>query len=198
MDESRTIDFYFDFMSPFAYLARPRLVEIAAKYDHRIDYRPIELKAAKLAAGNDGPSNQQIPPKLKYMITDLHRWAKHYGIPFNPITGQDSARMNIGTYFAIDRDETDAYVAHGFRLGYIEGSDLNDEKVLVSLAEAMGWEVDAFLAFLESQEGRGRYESGNLEAHAKGIFGVPIMLVGEEMFWGNDRLDFLEQHLSSI
>ena len=194
---SRTIDYYFDFMSPFAYLSTQQLVEIARKHDCMIDYRPIELSRAKLAAGNDGPSNQKIPAKLKYMIADLSRWAEHYGVPFNPITGQDSARMNTGTFYAIDRNQVEAYVAEGYRLGYVEGSDLNDESVLSALALAMDWPVDEFLAFLGSSEGRGRYEAGNLEAHARGIFGVPTMMVGDQMWWGNDRLDFLDRFLSN-
>jgi len=191
-----TIDFYFDFMSPFAYLARGRLVEIATKHDYAITYRPIELKRAKLAAGNDGPSNQQIPSKLKYMIVDLHRWAEHYGIPFNPITGQDSARMNIGTYFAIDRDQADTYVAEGFRLGYVEGSDLNADGVLEALADAMKWNRDEFMSYLVSEEGAARYERENVEAHARGVFGVPTMTIGDEMWWGNDRLDFMDRYLA--
>ena len=193
---SRTIDYYFDFMSPFAYLSTRRLVEIARKYDYAIDYRPIELPRAKLAAGNDGPSNQKIPAKLKYMVADLNRWAEHYGIPFNPITGQDSARMNIGTFYAIDRNRAEAYVAEGYRLGYVEGSDLNDTSVLSALALALDWQVDEFMAFLESEEGRDRYEACNLEAHTRGVFGVPTMMVGDEMWWGNDRLEFLDQFLS--
>ncbi len=194
---SRTIEYYFDFMSPFAYLSTRRLVEIAHKHDYGIEYRPIELPRAKLAAGNDGPSNQKIPAKLKYMLTDLLRWAEHYGIPFNPITGQNSARMNTGTFYAIDHDQVDAYVAEGYRLGYVEGSDLNDDSVLRALASAMDWPVDEFMSFLESQGGLDRYEACNLEAHARGVFGVPTMMLGEEMWWGNDRLDFLEQRLAS-
>jgi 2-hydroxychromene-2-carboxylate isomerase len=193
---SQTIDFYFDFMSPFAYLARPRLVEIAGKSDWKIDYRAIELKRAKLAAGNDGPSNQAIPAKLAYMVTDLKRWAERYGIPFNPITGQDSARMNIGTFFAIDHDQADAYVAEGFRLGYVEGSDLNDDSVSIALGDAMGFKIDEFMAFLDNPAGRERYEACNLESHARGVFGVPTMMIGDEMWWGNDRLDFLENFLA--
>ncbi|MAG31303.1 MAG: 2-hydroxychromene-2-carboxylate isomerase [Deltaproteobacteria bacterium] len=193
---SRTIDYYFDFMSPFAYLATQQLVEIASKHDCVIDYRPIELPRAKLAAGNDGPSNQKIPAKLKYMIADLTRWAEHYGIPFNPITGQDSARMNTGTFYAIDRNQADAYVAEGFRLGYVEGSDLNDDSVLAALARSLGWQIDEFMAFLESSEGRDRYEVCNLEAHEREVFGVPMMMLGDEMWWGNDRLDFLDRFLS--
>jgi 2-hydroxychromene-2-carboxylate isomerase len=194
---SRTIDFYFDFMSPYAYLCRQRLVDIAKKNDCRIDYRPIELKRAKLAAGNDGPSNQKIPAKLKYMITDLLRWANEYGIPFNPITGQDSARMNIGTFFAIDRDRAEDYVAEGFRLGYVVGSDLNDDGVLSALASAMDWPAEEFLAYLKSSDGQARYEACNVAAHERGIFGVPTMMLGDEMWWGNDRLDFMNRHLES-
>jgi len=64
------------------------------------------------------------------------------------------------------------------------------------LGVALDWQVDEFMAFLESEEGRDRYEACNLEAHARGVFGVPTMLVGSEMWWGNDRLEFLEKFLS--
>jgi 2-hydroxychromene-2-carboxylate isomerase len=68
--------------------------------------------------------------------------------------------------------------------------------VLSALARALDWQVDEFMAFLESQQGLDRYEACNLEAHARDVFGVPTMMVGDEMWWGNDRFEFLERFLS--
>ena len=88
-------------------------------------------------------------------------------------------------------------VAEGFRLGYVEGSDLNADTVLTALADAMGWDAVEFLSFLESQEGTSRYESENTEAHDRGVFGVPIMTVGDEMWWGERPPRFsLDEFLS--
>ena len=105
--------------------------------------------------------------------------------------------MNIGTFFAIDRDRAEDYVTQGFRLGYVEGSDLNDDAVLSALARAMDWPVEEFLSYLESSDGQERYAACNVQAHERGVFGVPIMMLGEEMWWGNDRLEFMRRHLEN-
>lgn len=191
----KNIDFYFDFLSPFAYLAHRPLTEIAQRQGYAITYKPIDLLRAKLAAGNDGPRNLDIPPKIKYLTADLQRWAERYGVPLEFPTGMDSERMNIGTLYALQHERTQEYVDAGFSLGWGKGGDMGTEQSLASLAEQLGWQTSEFLSFIHSAEARAQYETLNIEAHAQGVFGVPMMIVEDAMWWGNDRLEFLEEFL---
>lgn len=194
-----SIEFYFDFTSPYAYLAHCRLPAIADANGFTIDYVPIDLKAAKLAIGNDGPANIQLPVKMRYIFADLTRWADRYGAPFK--VGKDasfaSERANIGTLHAIERGQACEYVTAVWHASFGSGGSLGSDDLLRDVAGRMGWEPDDLLDFIESDAGREAYAEVNKRAQAKGVFGVPTMIVGETMWWGNDRLDFLENHLAN-
>lgn len=193
-----TIDFYFDFLSPYSYLAHCRLPALADKYGYTINYRPIDLQAAKLAAGNTGPATAQMPVKLRYAVADLTRWAKKYGAPLAfaqvpPVT----ERANKGTFFALERGQVLAYVSTLWGATFGAGGEFNSDDVLSAVARQMDWSPEEFLAFVQSDKARQLYRECNEEAHERGVFGAPIMMVGDEMWWGNDRLDFVEEYLAS-
>ena len=194
-----TIDFYFDFVSPYSYLANCRLPALAQERGCTIAYKPIDLKATKLAAGNTGPATAQMPLKLRYAVADLTRWAKRYGAPiaFSTAGVPDPTRPNKGTYYAIDRGQEAEYVRAMWHATFGTGGAMGSEDVLRQVATGMGWNADDFIAFVDSEEAARRYEEGNLKAQERGVFGVPIMMVGDAMWWGNDRLDFLEEHLAA-
>lgn len=192
------IDFYFDFLSPYSYLAHCRLPALADKYGFGIHYKPIDLKAAKLAAGNTGPATAQMPVKLRYAMADLTRWANRYGAPLAfanvpPVT----ERANKGTYFAHRKGQEQAYVSALWAATFGAGGDFNSDGLLSDIAQQLGWSPEEFLAFLQSDTAEQLYEQGNKDAQGRGVFGAPIMMVGDEMWWGNDRLDFLEEYLAA-
>ena len=192
-----TIDFYFDFTSPYAYLAHQKLPELAERYGYAVRYRPIDLQEAKLAAGNTGPSNRDIPVKLKHLRIDMQRWAARYGVPIAPPRAHGSARLNCGTFFAIDRGEARRYVGTAWHRVWGLGGAMNDDALLRDVAARMGWDGDAFLARTIAADAQARYRDATNEARERGVFGVPMMIVGEEMWWGNDRLQFLEEYLQA-
>lgn len=211
----KTIDFYFDFISPYAYLASCRLPSIAEKYGYAINYIPIDLTAAKLAAGNTGPASAQIPPKLRYATADLMRWAKKYGVPFALFTKKsgasggeppgkvelpkellDSSRANKAVYFARDNGREREYIELMFRNTFGAGALVGDDNVLRATINELGWDADAVFTFVHSENAARTYEEANNAAQARGVFGVPTMIVDEEMWWGNDRLDMLEEYLA--
>jgi 2-hydroxychromene-2-carboxylate isomerase len=194
---TRTIAFYFDFLSPYAYLAHTQLPALAARHGCTIDYHPIDLQKAKLAVGNTGPANREVPIKHRHLRIDLQRWATHYGVPFAPPAGYGSARLNGGSFFALDRQAGQRYVDTAWQLVWGEGGAMDDDKLLASLAERMGWNAAEFIAYTSSDDARARLAASNAQALALGVFGVPTMAVGDEMWWGNDRLHFLEQHLQA-
>lgn len=196
LSTSRTLEFFFDFLSPFAYLTHQKLPVLAKRHGYELRFVPMDLPRAKLAAGNTGPSNRQVPVKLRYLTTDMKRWAQRYGVPLNFPRTFASERMNKGVLFAQDRGRALDYVTAAFASAWARGGeDLADSTLLASIARELGWQESEFLAFIDSPAAAERFEALNLEAHRRGVFGVPTMLIGEEMWWGNDRLQFLEEFL---
>ncbi|MEM7467177.1 MAG: 2-hydroxychromene-2-carboxylate isomerase [Pseudomonadota bacterium] len=191
------IEFYFDFISPFAYLAHARIATLAREYNRALKYIPIDISKAKLAAGNTGPSNREIPVKLKYLMTDVARWAALDGLPVNFPASLDSYRMNVGSFFALEKNAIEAYVSTCFAKAWGEGADMASDEALLAVANSMGWPENEFLIAIDSQEFKQRFAKGSEQAHARGVFGVPTFLIGDEMWWGNDRLHFLESFLAN-
>ena len=191
----RTIDFYFDFISPFSYFAFHRVPALASRHGYRVAWHVIDLAETKRLAGNTGPTSREQPLKRRYNQHDKDRWAARYGIPIvNPTTyGPD--RLNKGKYFADDRGATEAYLACAWRKVWGEGGDMAGDAILRDAARQCGWNEETFLAFTQSPEADERYRQGTRAAHERGVFGVPTMMVGDAMWWGNDRLDFLAEFL---
>jgi len=191
-----SIDFYFDFLSPFAYLASYRLREIAEKHQRSVNYFPLDLAAAKLAIGNTGPTNRELPVKLKYLTDDLKRWAHRYGLPLRGAKNHNSRPLNIGTFFAKDRAQCADYVTVAYQRTWGDGGAPDDEDFLKNIAADFGWNSAEFVDFIASQEASNRYEASTSNAIRRGVFGVPTMMVGDSMWWGNDRLFLLDEYLS--
>jgi 2-hydroxychromene-2-carboxylate isomerase len=190
------IDFYFDFYSPYAYLASHRVAEIADKYHCKVNYYPIDIKRAKLAVGNTGPANVDIPKKLRYLTLDLQRWADRYGLPLGRAQHADYSRINKGLFFAKDRGAERDYVRHAYDLVWGQSKDPDSDQVLSGLARSLGWDVAEFLAYVSSKEIGDLYESVFESAIERGVFGVPFVAIGDEAWWGNDRLFLVEEYLS--
>ena len=192
----RTIEFYFDFISPFSYLAHHRLPGLAARYGYSLIYHVADLSELRRLAGNTGPRQTEQPLKLPYSRIDQKRWAERYGIPIKPPVGShDSSWLNRGTFYALDRGQCKAYLDNAWTKMRRDGRDLADEAFRRDVAKDLGWAPDEFVAFTQSDESRDRYRASTLRAHERGVFGVPTMMIGDEMWWGNDRLDFLEEFL---
>jgi len=193
---SGALEFFFDFMSPFAYLAHDRVCELAKQYERDLVYRPMDLPAAKLAAGNTGPANRAIPVKIRYLMTDIHRWAEKRGLPVAFPASLDSHKMNAGTFYALQRGCAQKYVREAFALGWGQGGDISSDQTLARLAETMGWLPEEFIAYVSAAKELPEYMASNQEAVEKGVFGVPTIIVDDQMWWGNDRLDFIEEFLA--
>lgn len=192
-----TIRFYFDFASPFAYLAQARLPQLAQRYGAPIDYRPIDVRQAKLDAGNSAPSTRSIPAKAKFIRQDRLRWAGQYGLPMQDPKAFSAPRLNRGVFHAGTQAEAEAYVRTAFHHVWGLGGDPDSNSLLQAVARDMAWDAQRFLAFVDSPPAMRAYEETRRDAHRRGVFGVPMMILGDELFWGNDRLDFLEEALAA-
>lgn len=190
------IDFYFDFISPFSYLAHLKLPELARRYGATIVYHPIDIPSAKIAAGNYGPSNREVPPKIKIMLADLHRWADRYGAPLSFPKSFACEKWNTAALFASEHGCAEAFVRLAYEKIWGQGIDPSDDEELSAVASAAGLDADKLMAFVDSSAGQTQFRKSCVDAHANGVFGAPIMVVDDQYFWGNDRLDFLEDYLS--
>jgi 2-hydroxychromene-2-carboxylate isomerase len=131
-------------------------------------------------------------------MTDLKRWADLYGLPFGQVPkGNNIHRINKGLFFAEDRNQARDYVREAYDALWGKGGDPNSDELLSTLASKLGWNSDEFLTFVGSPQADARYEEVFSKAEAAGVFGVPIVVIDGQMWWGNDRLDFVDAYLSA-
>ena len=194
----RKIDFYFDFISPFSYLAWQRVPQLAARYGYALDCHVADLAALKRLCGNTAPRMVDMPLKLDYSRVDQRRWAERYGVPIKPPSGShDSSWLNRGTFYAAGKKQMPDYMTAVWTRMRRDGRDLAEESSWREVASDLGWNGDELVTAIRSPESLQQYQEASQQAHARGVFGVPTMLIGKEMWWGNDRLDFLEEYLRS-
>lgn len=196
MTDPKRLDFYLDFVSPFAYLANARLPEIARWHGLALRYLPVDVANAKRAAGNEAPSTRSLPAKAKFIRRDRLQWAARYGLPMTDPPAFRAPRLNAGLLYAADHGCEAAYAQSAFHQVWGCGQDPDADQTISRVAAEAGLDPAALLAYVRSSHARDRYQAGEREAWNRGVFGVPMVITADDqMFWGNDRLDFLEQHL---
>jgi 2-hydroxychromene-2-carboxylate isomerase len=188
---AKQIEFFYDYLSPFSYLADIQLPAIARRTGAEIVYRPILLAAIMKATGNSGPL--VIQGKGAYNVADFQRWAKRYGAPaqFNPHFPFNTIRVLRAAIAAQLHNRFPAFHPAAFRAIWEQREDLSKEDALRRLLNQA--EIDP--ALIEGDEIKQRLRANLDEAVSRGAFGAPTFFVNDEMFWGNDRLDFVEEAL---
>jgi 2-hydroxychromene-2-carboxylate isomerase len=194
----KTVDFYFDLMSPYAYLASIHLPEVIKRFKGRATfvYHPVDLVAVRFAAGNNGPFNRNIPAKFKVLIADLHRWARRYDVPFTMPADLKSSRANRGFLWARSQGREMEYLHAAYNAVWGHGKNPDLDETLGDIARAAGLSPEKLLRGIDEPAIAKQYESETEAAKARGVFGVPIFAVDDQMFWGNDRIEFLEEYLN--
>jgi 2-hydroxychromene-2-carboxylate isomerase len=192
------IHFYFDFSSPYGYLASTQLEALAAKHGVAVHWHPILLGAVFKQTG--GAPLTQIPMKGAYSIHDFHRSAEFYGVPFSmpsqfPISGVAAARAALWA-----RQQSMAHCArlsHAlFKALYVDGADIAQAEVVIATAQAAGFDGAALSEALQSQGIKDALKAEVEEALANQVFGSPFFIVGGESFWGADRLPQIDWWLA--
>ncbi|MGQ2998200.1 2-hydroxychromene-2-carboxylate isomerase [Variovorax sp.] len=196
---TKTVEFYFDFGSPAAYLAATQLPHVCADTGAELVWKPMLLGGVFQATGNHSPA--EIAPKGSYMTTDLQRFARRYGVPFvhNPHFPINTLLLMRGAT-AIQLQQParfDAYVDAIYHAMWVEPRNLNDPAEVGAVLQAAGFDPAALLAAAGQQEVKDRLKAVTQEAVARGVFGAPTMFVGSDMFWGQDRLDFVREALAA-
>lgn len=190
------VEFFLDFMSPFAYLAHHRLQKMQKEFGFELLYHAIDLPYVKTAVGNTGPTNRSIPAKIAYLTEDLQRWARIYGIPLVTPASHDSKLANTGMLVANERGCPTEYANEVWKRTWGAGGDFASFDLLREVAEALGWDGREFEREIQAPQRIEAYQRSSDDAVRRGVFGVPIMIADGNMWWGNDRLNFLQKYLS--
>jgi 2-hydroxychromene-2-carboxylate isomerase len=193
----KTLEFFFDLSSPYSYLAATQVEASGDRTGARLQWKPMLLGAVFKAVSNTMPAT--VVPKAQYMLKDLVRWAAHYGVPFRmssrfPVNALKAMRLIV----AAEASEKNAALALAlFRAVWVDDRDVTSEDEMRAIAGEVGLDGSALLAAVETQEVKDKLRAYTDQAIARGVFGAPALLVGSELFWGNDRLHFVEDALRS-
>lgn len=190
----RVVTAFWDYSSPFAYLGMEALDEVATRTGAVVDSRPMLLGGLFRAVGQvDVPLATFSPAKQRYLAQDLARWAVARGAPFRwptrfPMRTVKALRLTL----ALPAEEQAAFRRRVFRAYWAEDRDIDDDAVLRELA---GAHADAAFAGASTDAVKAAVRENGEEAARRGAFGAPTFLVGDALFWGQDRLDLVEDAL---
>lgn len=195
---SKSVEFYFDFGSPTSYLAYTQLPGICAEAGAELVYRPVLLGGVFQATGNVSPI--AVPAKGRYTLIDMQRFARRYGVPLKmnphfPINTLLLMRAATGVQLR-QPERFEALLACVFKGMWVDALNLGDAAVLGPLLAEAGFDPQALLALAADQEVKDALKANTEAAIKRGMFGAPTMFVGEEMFFGQDRLDFVREALA--
>jgi 2-hydroxychromene-2-carboxylate isomerase len=195
----KTFDFYFDFGSPAAYLAFTQLPKLQSETNSTAIYKPMLLGGVFQATGNHSPAT--IPAKGKYTFTDFSRFAKRYGVRYNmnphfPINTLMLMRGAVG----LQRTKPEQFLAYCdavFKAIWVHSLNMNDPTAVGKALSDKGFEPAALIALCGEQATKDALKAITEEAVSRGVFGAPTFFVGSEMFWGQDRLDWVHEALKN-
>lgn len=200
MNETRRIEFFFDIGSPYSYLAATRIADLAARTGAEVQWKPFLLGGVFKAIDSGPPA--AIEPKARYMLKDLERWANRYGVDLRfpsrfPLNTLSPQRALVAAARLGHEDRVPDLALALYRAYWAEDRDVSQAEEIRRLAEEVGLDGEAIVQGMSDPETKNRLRELTEEAVRRGAFGAPTMFVGDEMFWGNDRLDFLEERLQS-
>jgi len=192
---ARTLEFYYDYGSPYSYLADTQVEAIAKRAGASLVRRPMLLGGVFKATGNASPMTVAL--KSKWATFDMPMWAKYYGAPFNPnpffpvntlALMRGAAAAQIGGVF-------ERYHPAIYKAMWVDGINLNDLGEMAKVLTAAGLDAAKIGNRIQDQDVKDRLKATTDEAVARGVFGAPTSFVGDMMFFGNDRLPFVEMAL---
>jgi 2-hydroxychromene-2-carboxylate isomerase len=197
---STTIDYYFAPQSPWTYLGHQRFWEIARRNGATLRVLPTDLgKIFPLTGGL--PLPQRAPQRQAYRLVELRRFADWLGLPLNlhpryfPVPGDPAARLILAVQARHGSDAAMQLSGAVFKAVWAEQRNINDPDTLALLLAENGL-PDSLQADAAAPEVQQRYEQATRQALAASVFGAPSYVIDGELFWGQDRLDFVERRLA--
>ena len=193
------IDFYFDFSSPYGYIAAEKIDAIAAKHGRAVSWRPILLGVVFKTTGMQALPG--IPLKGQYALQDFPRSARYYGLPFQqpsvfPISTTAAARAFYWLQ-ARDPKQARALAIALYRAYFVDAMDISSPDAVAGIATTLGLAAAEVLAGINDAATKDRTKLEVEQAMAKGVFGSPYIVIDGEPFWGADRLEQVEKWLAT-
>lgn len=193
----KTLEFHFDFGSPASYLAYTQVPRIAAETGATLVWHPMLLGGVFKATGNASPAT--VPAKGRWMNADLPRWAARWGVPFArnphfPINTLTLMRGAVGLQLRQPQDFK-RYADAIYHAMWVAPRNLGDVAELAAVLGAAGFEAEAFMALVGDAQVKAQLVANTEASVARGVFGAPTCFVGDTLFFGQDRLDFVREAL---
>jgi 2-hydroxychromene-2-carboxylate isomerase len=194
---TRTVECFFDVGSPASYLAWTQLPTLCQASGAELRWRPMLLGAVFQATGNSSPA--AVPARGRYMNRDLMRCAQRFGVPFAlnphfPIITLRLMRVLTGLQLR-EPQRFEAAMAAVYDAIWVRALNMNDPEVAAQALAGAGFDPAAIAALTDDPAVKAALKATTDEAVQRGVFGAPTMFVGEEMFFGQDRLDFVREAL---
>ncbi len=189
---STDLIFYFNFRSPYCYLVSKTIWPVLDRYHVNLVWRPL--------GGWDGRSPpDRAKVKIPLVRQDLARWARRLGIPVTPPpVSTDPTLAGLGSLLAEERGLLRPYIVEMMRREWAEGVDIGQRDVVLDVGVSIGLDRAALAATLDDQRSAAILARNGELALEQGVIGVPSFVVGDQIFWGNDRVDFLDEHLREL
>jgi 2-hydroxychromene-2-carboxylate isomerase len=195
------VEFYYDLVSPYSYLAYGQIGRICDENGAELVLRPMLLGAVHKAAGIKAPVETKL--KARYQARDIRRWAEYYGVPLrfpDPFPFRTLKTMRAAMFLR-ERGKLEAFTREAFALYWEEGGapkgleEADEDVPISSVAGRIGADPEEVLEGAASPRAKQVLKDTTSEAVERGVFAAPIFFVGDEMFWGNDRLHFVDAAL---
>ena len=192
---SKRVEFFYDIGSPYTYMAATQIDAIGKRHGAEVVWRPFLLGGVFKAVGNEMPA--RVAAKAKHMLQDLMRWARHYDVPFqfSARFPQNGLRAMRACTFAEQKGKAREFSMAVFKAYWVDDQDITSDDPLSACARAAGIDPKELLAACDSPAVKDQLRKNTDEAVSRGAFGAPTIFIGEQMFWGNDRLLFVEEAL---
>jgi 2-hydroxychromene-2-carboxylate isomerase len=190
------ISFYLDYISSNAYLAWTQIAALAARHDAALEPIPVLFAGLLEAHGQLGPA--EVPAKSLWMFKNNLRKAALLGVPLNPPAFHPFnplLALRVSS-LALDAQRRADVITALFEAVWVRGLHVSEPSVVASIADALGLDGARLVADAQRDETKTRLRRQTDDAIARGVFGVPSMLVGDELFWGYDDFPYLERRLA--
>jgi len=198
---SLSVDYYFSPQSPWTYLGHERFCEIARTAGAAVRVLPVDLGGRVFPVSGGLPLSKRAPQRLAYRLLELKRFSDFIGQPITlqpryfPVQPDDAARLIIAVDMNDGSDAAMALTGAVLRAVWVEDRNIADANELAALLQVQGLPARR-LEDAHSQAVHERYEADSEQAIAAGVFGAPSYVIDGEIFWGQDRLDFVARRLS--
>jgi 2-hydroxychromene-2-carboxylate isomerase len=198
---SRSVDYYFSITSPWTYLGHGRFMALLSKHGAIVRVKPVDY--GKIFPVSGGlPLKQRAPQRQAYRLVELARWRDFLGVPltvepkFFPVPADASARAVIAADI-VKGPAAAMRLAHALMQGcWVQDRNVGDPETVSAIVREQDIDSAALGEVAVAADAQAKYELYTEEATARGVFGAPSYVVGDEIFWGQDRLDFLDRRLA--